>query len=207
MAIDKKYLGCLKQPTDEDTFFEKDTSSEPSSDARANVRLGSRTRDVRHKYKPGKFKRHKRKMLKLGKEGFGKPWSADYLIFRVEWVWENSLGEQANFQLHWIQVRKLKGEERRFAISYMEKNYSPLALGELPEYRYLLCYLDNYYSNKKEVLKANHAFVYPATKRGDKAIREPIFIRKFNKDTFVEYPFNAAIAAVFQNTIFHQIES
>lgn len=160
---------------------------------------------VDRKFKRGKFKRHAKKKLKLETSGFGKPWSADHLTFRVEFCWENKLLEQANFSLHWIQVRKFRGEERRFYIKYMTDNGLPLTEGELPEYRYLLCYLDYYYSHNKDRLKANRAFVYPATKRGDKAIRLPLWIREFQPDE-PEYRINKAIAAVFKNTIWHERE-
>lgn len=160
---------------------------------------------AKRKNKRGKYKRHAKKVLKLGSGGFGKPWSADYLIFRVEFCWENKLLEQNNFSLHWVQVRKFRGEERQFYINYMADNGLPLQPGELPEHRYLLCYLDYYYSNNKEKLKANRAFVYPATKRCDKAIRVPLWIREFQPDE-PEYKINRAIAAVFQNTIWHETE-
>jgi hypothetical protein len=53
----------------------------------------------------GKIRRHKKKVSRLKSLGMGCPWVSDAVIFRVELVWENKLGEQANFSLHWISVR------------------------------------------------------------------------------------------------------
>ncbi|MDJ0595663.1 MAG: hypothetical protein QNJ72_37720 [Pleurocapsa sp. MO_226.B13] len=65
------------------------------------------------KYKTGKIKRHRlRKAIGL-KPGFGKPWSAPAVTFRVEMSWVDENDEESNEQIHWVECRKFQGEERK----------------------------------------------------------------------------------------------
>ena len=62
------------------------------------------------KFKSGKIKRHKFKK-KLGiSPGFGKPWSAPSVPFRVEFSWENADGSEENEQVHWIVYANVFGD-------------------------------------------------------------------------------------------------
>ena len=73
------------------------------------------------KIKAGKIKRHKLRK-KLGvKHGFGKPWSAKSVAFRVEFCWCDEDGEETNEQVHWVECRKFEGQEYQFLRTFFSK--------------------------------------------------------------------------------------
>ena len=158
------------------------------------------------KIRPGKHKRHLKKLQKIKAKGWGCPWKNDGVVFRLEIFWENKLGEQANFQLHWITVRKIKGKEKRKYLDYFNNCGTPLDKGETVELRHLLCYLDSYYQQIKDKISVNVCFIFPAKRVGDSAIRYPVAQRIWKKEEFLEVPLNSDILAVFRNTIYHQQE-
>lgn len=158
--------------------------------------------------KKGKKTRLFKRLNKVKSLGVGCPWSSDAAVFRVELVFENKLLEQANFSLHWISVRRIKGRERTKYLNYFEWDNTPLSPGETIELRHLLCYLDgyyqeNYYKNPNAKL-INNAFIYPARKVGDKSIHYPIARRLWEKEKFLEVPITKDLLAVYANTIYHQ---
>jgi hypothetical protein len=159
-------------------------------------------------FRKGKRKRHKKRVRRLNSWGVGCPWSAE--VFRIELCWENKLFEQANFSLHWVSVRKIKGKEKEHYLKYFELDNSPLVGAETLELRHLLCYLDTYYQEnfflKPEKPQINNAFIFPAKKIGDKAIRQPIARRIWNKKNFKVEPITKNLLTVYLSTIYHQNE-
>ncbi len=165
--------------------------------------------ELKTKYKkkvqPGKYRRHLQKLQKVHTTGLGCPWVGNSVIFRVELFWENRLGEQANFSLHWFTVREIKGKERKKYLNYFRKHGTDLTKGETVELRHILCYLDSFYQIKRDTLRINNCFIFPSSKVGDDAIRFPIARRIWDK-SFEEYPLTKDILSVYRNTIWHQQE-
>lgn len=63
------------------------------------------------KIKAGKIKRHKFRKQLGPKKGFGRPWSATAVTFRVEFSWVDENENESNEQVHWVECRKFQGEE------------------------------------------------------------------------------------------------
>lgn len=127
------------------------------------------------KFKSGKVKRHKfRKALGIT-PGFGKPWSAPSVTFRVEFSWENSDGSEENEQVHWIECRKFKGEEKTFLLTHYANSTEEWTEGETIESKFICVYSAGFLVENKDKLHLNQAFIFPTTKKGNETIRMPIF--------------------------------
>ena len=157
-------------------------------------------------FQSGKHRRHLKKIQKLKTKGWGCPWGNDAVVFRLEIFFENKLGEQANFELHWITVRKIKGKEKQKYLDYFNNQGTSLDKGETIELRHLLCYLDSYYQVIKDKTSVNNCFIFPAKFVRDSTIRFPVARRIWDKKQFEEVPLNKDILAVYKNTIYHQQE-
>ncbi len=92
------------------------------------------------KFKSGKIKRHKLRKAIGVKEGFGKPWSAPSVTFRVEFSWENPDGSEENEQVHWIECRKFQGEEREFIKAHYAQSTEEWTDGESLESKFVCVY-------------------------------------------------------------------
>jgi hypothetical protein len=153
----------------------------------------------------GRRLRHKKAISKLTSKGIGCPWKGNSVVFRVEMAWENKLGEQSNFQLHWISVRRFAKEEKQKYLKHFRESGSSLNMSL--ELSHLVAYLDGYYQEqiylKPDQPQVNQAFIFPAKKINDNTIRYPIARRIWNKKEFVVEPLNKDILASYRNTIFH----
>jgi hypothetical protein len=156
------------------------------------------------KIKSGKIKRHKlRKKLGI-KKGFGKPWSAPSVVFRVELNWENQDGSEENEQVHWIECRKFMGEERKFLKAHYSQSTEDWTEKETIESKFVCVYAAKFLSENKDRLHLNQAFVYAAPKAGNETIREPIYMLKWSPDLADGIGSDINIDIVLHNSIFHQ---
>jgi hypothetical protein len=122
------------------------------------------------KFKSGKIKRHKFKK-KLGlKQGFGKPWSAPSISFRVEFRWEDEFGNEENDQIHWIDCRKFQGAEREFLKIHYRQSSEEWTTRETIESKFVCFYCVNFLIENKEKLHLNEAFIYSCPKKGSDTI-------------------------------------
>lgn len=78
------------------------------------------------------------------KSGFGKPWSAPSVTFRVEFSWENPDGSETNEQVHWIECRKFQGEERNFLKAHYTQSVEEWTEGESIESKFVCVYCANF---------------------------------------------------------------
>ena len=116
------------------------------------------------KFKSGKIKRHKFKK-KLGiSPGFGKPWSAPSVPFRVEFSWENADGSEENEQVHWIECRKFKGEEKNFLRTHYARSTEEWTERETLESKFVAVYCANFLVELG--LKADGWWLYELDKFG-----------------------------------------
>ncbi len=92
------------------------------------------------KFKSGKIKRHRLRKAMGVKSGFGKPWSAPSVTFRVEFSWSNLDGSESNEQVHWIECRKFQGQEREFLKSHYAQSAENWTEGETLESKFVCVY-------------------------------------------------------------------
>jgi hypothetical protein len=155
------------------------------------------------KIKSGKINRHKfRKQLGI-KKGFGKPWSAKSVIFRVEMNWETADGKEENEQVHWVECRRFQGEERRFLKAHYDNSAEDWTEQETIESKFVCVYVAKYLSENKARLHLNQAFIFPAPKEGNETIREPIYIVKWSPNLAEGIGSNINIDIVLKNSIYH----
>jgi hypothetical protein len=88
------------------------------------------------------------------KAGFGKPWSAPSVTFRVEFSWENAEGDEENEQVHWIECRKFQGEERRFLKSHYTQSAEEWTEGESLESKFVCVYCASFLVEQMKKLGA-----------------------------------------------------
>ena len=157
------------------------------------------------KCKQGKVKRHKfRRQLRLT-PGFGKPWSAPSIAFRVEFAWVSEDGEESNEQVHWVECRKFSGEERRHLTENMKLHANSLAEKETIESIYTCIYVAAFLCQNRLIAKINQAFVYPpATKKGSETIRFPLYKINWSEDLEKNSQLNKSLAVVLKNCIWHK---
>lgn len=122
------------------------------------------------KIKAGKIKRHKMRKAIGVKQGFGKPWSAPSVTFRVEFSWvtdrtADSLGSpqasvavnfdesEENEQVHWVECRKFQGEERRFLKTHYDQS-DDWTEGETIESRFVCVYCASFLVEQMKALSA-----------------------------------------------------
>jgi hypothetical protein len=127
------------------------------------------------KFKTGKIKRHKLRKAVGVKQGFGKPWSATSVPFRVEFSWENLDGSEENYQTNWIECRKFQGEERQFLKAHYTQSTEEWTAGETIESKFVCVYCAQFLVQMKDILHLNQAFIFPTTKKGNETIRMPIW--------------------------------
>lgn len=157
------------------------------------------------KTKSGKIRRLHKKVNKLSSPGFGKKWSGNFLMFRVETFLEDEELNQENLEIHWIQVREFSKKERNFYHKYMAMNGKELKPGEFVEVQYLQSYLLDYRTQNNYQDKFNVAFIFPANKKKDKNIKQPILEIRWNENAYIQ-DFHAGVAAVYESTIWHETE-
>ena len=159
---------------------------------------------MKKKFKPGKIKRHKFRQ-KLGlSSGFGKPWSAPFILFRVEFSWENEDGTEENYQTHWIECRKFKGEERNLLLAHYAQSSEDWGKKETLESTFVCIHCANYLVANKEGKKINQAFIFPTTKEGNETIRTPIYQIKWTPELARNSVFNASLTIVLNNSVWHR---
>lgn len=117
---------------------------------------GIRNVEVNHlkkkKFKTGKIKRHRMRKAIGVKSGFGKPWSATSVTFRVEFSWENVNGTEENEQVHWIECRKFMGSERKFLKTHYTQAEEDWTEGETIESKFVCVYCANFLVANKDKL-------------------------------------------------------
>lgn len=96
------------------------------------------------KIKSGKINRHRLRKALGVKQGFGKPWSAPSITFRVEFSWVNPDGSEDNYQNHWIECRQFKGEEKEFLKAHYAQSTEEWTLGETVESKFVCVYAANF---------------------------------------------------------------
>lgn len=156
------------------------------------------------KIKTGKIKRHKLRKAIGVKQGFGKPWSAPSVTFRVEFSWENEDDTEENEQVHWVECRKFKGEERRFLKQHYEQSTEEWTEGETIESKFVCVYCAYFLVENHQKLHFNQAFIFPAPKKGNETIRSPIYIIKWTQELADNSVFNDNLRIVMKNSIWHQ---
>jgi hypothetical protein len=139
------------------------------------------------------------------KAGFGKPWSAPSVIFRVEFSWENFDGSEENEQIHWIECRKFEGEEKRFLKAHYTHSTEEWTENETIESKFVCVYAAGFLVEMKEKIHINQAFIFPTPKKGNETIRMPIYQIKWTEDLAKNSVFNDNLAIVFKNSIWHHV--
>lgn len=157
--------------------------------------------------KAGKIKRHKFRKAIGVKKGFGKPWSAPSVVFRVEFNWMNLDGSEENEQIHWIECRQFKGEERKFLRTHYETSPEDWTEKETIESKFVCVYVAKFIAENKERLHLNQAFIYNSPKAGNETIREPTYIVQWSPDLAAGIGSDLNIDIVLKNSIYHQHES
>lgn len=156
------------------------------------------------KFKTGKIKRHKfRRTLGL-KSGFGKPWSANSVLFRVEFCWENEDGSEENEQVHWVECRKFAGEEKSFLRAHYAQSKEEWSDRETLESKFVAVYCAGFLVEQKDELHLNQCFVFPSTKEGNETIRQPIYQLKWSQKLADNSVFSKNLAVVMNNSIWHK---
>jgi hypothetical protein len=159
------------------------------------------------KVKSGKIKRHRfRKQLGV-KQGFGKPWSAPSVKFRVEFNWVNDNGSEENEQIHWIECRQFLGKERKFLKTHYDISTEEWTEKETIESKFVCVYVAKFLAENKDRLHLNQAFVYATPKVGNDTIRQPIYIIQWSPDLEAGIGTDINIDIVLQNSIFHDYAS
>ena len=162
------------------------------------------SRVKKKKFKTGKVKRHKFKK-KLGlTPGFGKPWSAPSVTFRVEFSWENPDKTEVNEQVHWIECRKFQGEEKKFLCAHYAHGKEEWTEKETIESKFVCVYCAGFLARYKDKLHLNQGFIFPTTKKGNETIREPIYQIKWTEELALNSVFGDSIAIVLNNAIWHK---
>ncbi len=104
------------------------------------------------KIKAGKIKRHKMRKAIGVKQGFGKPWSAPSVPFRVEFSWVNLDESEENEQVHWVECRKFQGEERRFLKTHYTQSTEDWTEGETIESKFVCVYCASFLVEQMKAL-------------------------------------------------------
>jgi hypothetical protein len=163
------------------------------------------------KLKSGKIKRHRFRKAIGVKNGFGKPWSAPSVTFRVEFSWENADGSEENEQVHWIECRKFQGEEREFLKAHYTQSTEEWTEGETLESKFVCVYCAGFLVKQMKALGSrfepmmfNQAFVFPTPKKGNETIRFPIYQIKWTEELAKNSVFNSSIEIVMKNSIWHK---
>lgn len=86
------------------------------------------------------------------KQGFGKPWSAPSVTFRVEFSWVNFDDTEDNEQVHWVECRKFQGEERRFLKTHYTESAEDWTEGETIESKFVCVYCASFLVEQMKVL-------------------------------------------------------
>lgn len=177
---------------------------------------------VRKKIKSGKIKRHKfRKAIyerrtdvdkangetrsAFGlKQGFGKPFSAHSIPFRVEFSWENPDGSEENFQTHWIDCRKFFGEEKGFLEAHYSQHKEEWSDRETLESKFVAVYCAGWLVENKDKYHFNQCFIFPTTKIHNETIRMPIYQIKWSENLAKNSVFGTNLAIVMKNAIWHR---
>lgn len=155
------------------------------------------------KFKSGKIKRHKMRKALGEKHGFGKPWSANSIPFRVEFCWENEDGSEENEQVHWVECRKFLGEEKRFLKAHYAQATEEWVDGETIESKFVCVYCAHFLVKNRLNLHINQAFIFPTPKLGNETIRTPIYQIKWTEELAKNSVFNENLAIVMKNSIWH----
>ena len=159
---------------------------------------------AKKKFKQGKINRHKFRKAAGLKPGFGKPWSAPSVTYRVEVSWENRDGSEENEQVHWVECRKFQGEEREFLKAHYTQSTEEWTEGETIESKFVCVYAAKFLVEMKEKLHINQGFIFPTTKKGNETIRQPIYQIKWTKSLAESSAFNETLAIVMKNSIWHK---
>ena len=155
------------------------------------------------KFKSGKIRRHKFRKAAGLKTGFGKPWSAPSVPFRVEFMHENADGSEENEQVHWIECRRFKGEEKNFLLAHYAKSKDKWTEQETLESKFVCIYCASFLVENKDKLHINQAFIFPTSKQGSETIRMPIYKIKWTPDLAKNSIFDDALAIVMKNAVYH----
>lgn len=102
------------------------------------------------KVKSGKIARHRFRKAAGIKEGFGKPWSAPSIPFRVEFCWADENDDEDNYQVHWIHCRNFKGEERKFLEAHYLVGEDPFGEGETIESKFVCVYASKFLVEQRQ---------------------------------------------------------
>lgn len=159
---------------------------------------------VKKKFKSGKIRRHKLRKAAGVKQGFGKPWSAPIIPFRVEFSWENQDGSEENEQVHWVECRKFAGEEKSFLRAHYAQGLEKWTERETLESKFVCVYCAAFLVENKEKLHINQAFIFPTPKQGNETIRMPIYQIKWTENLARNSVFSDTLAIVMNNAIYHR---
>lgn len=159
------------------------------------------------KTKQGKITRHKARLKRGIKQGFGKPWSAPSEMFRVEFSWFNEDGSEENEQTHWIECRHFIRRERKFLKLYYSQSSEEWTTGETLESKFVCVYCAYFLSTNKEKLHLNQCFVFPTPKKNNETIRYPIYQIKWSPDLAKNSAFDDGVLSVLRKSIWHDLKT
>lgn len=117
------------------------------------------------------------KERRLNNPGFGRPWSAPTVYFRVELNREMEDGQERCLAIHWIAVRNLQKKERDKYLDGFQLAGEPLdsESRESVESRLCLTYVTDFLEKEENKRRYNQAFIYPCRRPRDRTIRYPLY--------------------------------
>lgn len=122
----------------------------------------------------------KGKVAKKNK-GFSKEpaWLKDARWFKVEMCYEDAEENQTNHRTMWLGCCNFNPKQREFLRKYLDLNKVPFSDRETEESKYVLTYVDYYFSLNAVRDKLNTAYIFPVKNIEKDTVQYPLYIRKW----------------------------
>lgn len=159
------------------------------------------------KSKPiGKIKRHQERKARNIVSGFGKSYSDDEQVFRVEFCWRDpQTNDESNEQVHWVTCRHFKGKQRKYLRHYFNQRKESWKKGETVESEIVLAYVASWIILNRDRTHLNQAFIFPSTKIGNETIRNTLY-QVYWTGELPDWEIDKDLAIFIKNNISHLSE-
>lgn len=159
------------------------------------------------KVKPtGKTKRHQERKARNIVSGFGKSYSDDEQVFRVEFCWRDpQTNDETNERIDWITCRHFKRKQREYLRHYFTQRKESWKKGETVESEIVLAYVASWMILNRDRTHLNQAFIFPSTKIGNETIRDMLYQVYWTSD-LPNWQVDKDLAIFIKNNISHQSE-
>lgn len=159
------------------------------------------------KVKPtGKTKRHQERKARNIVSGFGKSYSDDEQVFRVEFCWHDpKTHDESNERIDWITCRHFKGKQRQYLKHYFTQRKESWKKGETVESEIVLAYVASWMILNRDRTHLNQAFIFPSTKIGNETIRDMLYQVYWTSD-LPNWHIDKDLAIFIKNNVSHQSE-